>query len=522
MRTRALTLIVGLIVACASACGATDDLLGAPAVAGTSNLPGSDAPGGPLPGGSSEDEQFPADLVGAYTGPDMRVLTNPILNYRQLRARVTRVFADSGIGGDTGVYFTAKLGLLGGADFSTRFVETRGITADYLLALDAIAKDACARAVANKTGPFAGESPATVSGDGESALIGRIFPRMLFRAATPSELTSTKAFITELATLSDRTSAWAGACEVLVRHPDSIFSRAPSYAAANADDKARLALTKVANDLVARPPTDDEFKTLAGKPLSELATYFMGLPEFRDYMFHRARVRMESTGTPESDEPARMFALLAQSGAPLQELLVGDYAVDANFQKVARPEVHGKSGVLTMKGFLRNKPGLPHYNYPARVFGDFLGQTFQLTAAIVDLRADATVESTVTPGSTCAGCHQYLTPLAYQRLRWGDDGVYRERDSAGSIIDDSDRGVVEGYRFKGKGIAAFAEQAIRKEGFLRASFQTMVAMLYGRPMRYKEDERALYRQLWSASFEHKGDLRELIKVIINSPGYLES
>ena len=48
-----------------------------------------------------------------------------VVGYLQLKARVARVFADTGIGGDTEAYFASKLPLLGGADFKTLYVTAR-------------------------------------------------------------------------------------------------------------------------------------------------------------------------------------------------------------------------------------------------------------------------------------------------------------------------------------------------------------------------------------------------------------
>ncbi len=128
------------------------------------------------------------------------------------------------------------------------------------------------------------------------------------------------------------------------------------------------------------------------------------------------RIRTESEGTADSDEPARLWTYLATTGAPMQELLTGDYSVAADFSKVPRPSVHGKTGVLTMKGFIQNKPGLPHYNYAARVMTDFMGSIFEVPSEVFDMRGAATAASTVDPTSICFSCHQLLTPLAHQRL----------------------------------------------------------------------------------------------------------
>src|SRR5262249_8486592 len=157
------------------------------------------------------------------------------------------------------------------------------------------------------------------------------------------------------------------------------------------------------------------------------------------------------------------------SGSPMQELLTADYSVDGNFGKTGRGPEHGRTGILTMPGFIKSKPGLPHFNYPARVMSDYMGTIFEVTPEVV---ADGLkpAASTTEPGSTCIVCHGVLTPLAYQRLRWADDGTYRTTDEKGAPIDDSDRNLVADYAFKGAGMESFAVTAVKKEKFIRQTF----------------------------------------------------
>jgi hypothetical protein len=517
LRKTSFMLIASII--CASACS----LVGSDSL-GDGEKSGGGGPGednSPLPGGVETDEQFPADLVAAYTGPDVSTYANTFVDYRQLRARIKTVFADDAIGGNTDSYIASKIALLGGADFKTRYTEARVASTDFLLAVDGIAKDACERAATNKTGPFSGRDPAAVAGADEEVLAAQLYQKMVFRKASADETAAAKKLAADLIPLSpSKTSAWAGVCEMLVRHPDSLFTLPPSYATAPADDKERMRIVKFANDFASRPPTEAEFASLAGKKSAEMVDYFFALPEFRETMMHRLRIRTESSGTPETDEPARLWTYLVMNRAPFQDLLRGEYSVDANFNRVERPANHGKTGVLTMKGFIQGKLNLPHYNYSARVMTDFFGQTFEVTQAILDERSTATVSSTVQQGTTCYNCHSILTPLAHQRLKWADDGSYRENDEKGAPIDDSDRGLVAAYRFKGKGMAAFSEQGVKKEAFLRTTMQTHVNMLFGRPMRFKEDERTLYKTLWRTSFRENGNIVALIKDVVASPGYI--
>jgi hypothetical protein len=174
-----------------------------------------------------------------------------------------------------------------------------------------------------------------------------------------------------------------------------------------------------------------------------------------------------------------------------------------------------------MPGYISKHPGLPHFNYSARVFGDYMGVVFNVDQNILNMRINATAASTVAPGSICVGCHHLLTPLAYQRSGWADDGGYKGGfDDAGAPIDDTDRNLVPDYPYKGKGLEAFSTVAIRKEAFLRRSFDTQFQFLYGRPMRYDQDERVLYRQLWLSAFGTGGNTKALVKIIATNPSYL--
>jgi hypothetical protein len=473
-----------------------------------------------VPGGDLADEKFPAALLAPYTGPPIDNYDNTAVGYVQLKARVMRVFADTAIGGDTNAFIAAKIALLGGADFVTHFSEARVVTPDFLLALDGIAKTACARAAANKTGPFAGADPGTDAPGGPPGLVTQLYNQMLFRPPSSQEVTDTVGLYNQLVPLStSKTDAWAGICEALVRHPDSIFTLPPSVTAVSGADKERLQLVKLANDLVGRPPSVDEMTSLAGKAVNDKIDHYVSLPEFRDFYMHRVRLRTESLGTPESDEPARLWTYLVVNGAPMQDLLKADYTVDANLQKIARDPVHGTTGLLTMPGYIKTKPGLPHYNYAARVMTDFMGQIFEVPPSIVAMRIPGAVASTVQPGSVCITCHGVLTPLATQRLRWADDGTYRTNDANGPI-DDSDRNLVPDYPFKGQGMGAFAVQAVKKEMFFRQTFQSQFLFFMGRQMRYDQDERTVYLALWLKAFATNGDLREVIKIIANVPSYL--
>ena len=242
--------------------------------------------------------------------------------------------------------------------------------------------------------------------------------------------------------------------------------------------------------------------------------------EFRDFYFHRIRLYLESQGTASQDEPARLWSYIAFNDRPFQEILTANYSVDESFNRVSRPEQHGRTGVLTTKGFIEGKPGLPHYNYAAQVTMLFLGYVYEVPPEIVEQREGVTALGTTDPNSNCYSCHKILTPLAFQRSNWNDLGEYRAKDDDGTNIDASDRGVVAEYPFKGNGLEAFALQAVKKERFIRTIINTHVSFYFGRPLRYREDERLLYKRLWDVAHDSDFSLKAVIRAIVLSPEYV--
>ncbi|XXF77499.1 carbohydrate-binding domain-containing protein [Myxococcaceae bacterium GXIMD 01537] len=362
----------------------------------------------------------------------------------------------------------------------------------------------------------------TQRADAAKARVDTLFRRLLYRGASAQEQAAGLSLVVDLLELeNDLPKAWSGLCEGLMRSPDYLFTLPPSREKTTGAEKERLLLVKLAQDLLGRPPTAAEFQALetGTKTYAQLVDDYLASPDFRAYYFHKMRVRTESEGTPDTDEPARLWTYLATQEAPLEELLMGDYSVGADFTKVARPAQHGRTGVLTMKGFIKNKPGLPHYNYAARVMTDFMGTLYEVPAEVFDMRGAATAASTVDPTSICYTCHQTLTPLAHQRLRWDDEGQYRTQDVEGRNLDDSDRGLVSAYSFKGQGMEAFATQAVKKEAFQRRTLNAQFALFFGREMRHREDERALYKRLWDVSQESHGNLKAVLRTIALSPEY---
>jgi hypothetical protein len=322
--------------------------------------------------------------------------------------------------------------------------------------------------------------------------------------------------------LSAQQAGWEGLCRALMKHPDFLFTRPLSLAGLHDPaTRRRLQLVKIAQDLVGRPPTPAEVaKVDAGAPLTALVNAYLASDEFADFYYRRIRLYLESHGTVSDDEPARLWSWIALNDRPFKEILTADYTVDPDWKRQPRPVACGKSGVLTMKGFISGKPGLPHFNYAAQVAEKFLGYVFVVPLEIVKIRNGLTAASTTSPGSVCYSCHQVLTPLAYQRSRYTDDGAYHEKDKQGQPIDDTDHGVVPSYPFKGEGLAAFAQQAVNKERFIRTIIQTHFVFYFGREMRYDRDERALYKRLWDTEQANHFNIKGLIRALVLSPEYL--
>ncbi|MCC6509878.1 MAG: hypothetical protein IT423_12270, partial [Pirellulaceae bacterium] len=318
-------------------------------------------------------------------------------------------------------------------------------------------------------------------------------------------------------------AAWVALCAALVRHPDFLFTRPTTlFATPDPTIKSRLQLVKLALDLVGRSPTQAELNMLTGgSTLPQMADRYLASDEFKQFYFHRIRLHLESQGTDVQDEPARLWCHVAFNERPFQEILTADYTADAQFQKQERPSYHGRTGVLTTRGFIQGKPGLPHYNYAAQVSMLFLGYVYEVPPEIVELREGVTALGTTDPNSVCYSCHKILTPLAFQRSNWTDDGDFRLKDEYELPIDASDRGASVDYPFTGSGLEAFATQAARKERFIRTIINTHVNFYFGRPLRHREDERELYRRLWEHVHETNFQIPALIRAIVTSPEYLE-
>lgn len=316
--------------------------------------------------------------------------------------------------------------------------------------------------------------------------------------------------------------AWSGVCEAVMRHPDWLFARAPSFDASTSDDeRERLLVTQSALLLLDRTPTDDELGRFDVGELSrnDLIDQWLDSAEHRAMYQQKVREILEFDGTPDGDEPSRLWGFIAAEDRPLREILTADYTVDDNGARVERPSEHGQTGVLTMKGYIKGKPGLPHYNYAARVLTGFMGVIFNVPQEALDARATATASSTVDPGSLCFSCHRLLTPLAHQRQRWDDDGNFRTTFDDGRVIDDSDNNLVADYPFRGTGLEAFSLVAVKKESFARRIANAHFQLAFGRLLRHEQDERTVYHSIYDAIDRGDGNFHDVMRAVLFSTSF---
>jgi hypothetical protein len=375
-------------------------------------------------------------------------------------------------------------------------------------------------------GPLPGSTDGSPTGRAEAITkLQTLFERVLLRApvrgGAGDEIEPLYDVLADTEIFSgDRASGWSGACEALLGHPDFLFTRAGAFDAASGGERERLLTIKSAFDLIDRPPTDDELLRFnAGEARAALVDEWLGSPEFDRAYEQRIRAVLEFDGTPDGEEPARLWSYITRADRPLQEVLTADYTVGEAGAPVERPAEHGATGILTMKGYIVGKPGLPHYNYAARVLTGFLGFVFEVPQEALDARATATAASTVDPTSICFSCHRVLTPLAHQRQRWDDLGNYRTTFDDGRTIDDSDNDLVADYPFRGPGLESFSLVAVRKEGFIRKMVNTHFQMMFGRNLRHDLDERDVYLTLWNAADSGRGTFKSVLRTILASRSY---
>src|SRR5262249_20347505 len=123
-------------------------------------------------------------------------------------------------------------------------------------------------------------------------------------------------------------AAWESLCRALMKHPDFLFTRPRSLATVmDPKERRHLQLVKIAQDVGAPTTTDAELGKLdrggpGGRPLplSALVNDYLASPEFRSFYFHRIRLYLESHGTEEEDEPARLWCYVAFNNRPFKEI----------------------------------------------------------------------------------------------------------------------------------------------------------------------------------------------------------
>ncbi len=307
--------------------------------------------------------------------------------------------------------------------------------------------------------------------------------------------------------LSSTRAGWAGLIEALIQRPEFLL---PSD---GNDASPSTMLARVALDLVGRIPTREEFLRFESSvDLGSMIDSYLASDEFKDFFFHRARIALRSRGTEESDEPARLWTYIATKDLSYRELFTADYTVSTDWERAPRRPEHGATGILTMKGYLAGKPGLPKFTYPAQVLTFAMGLQFEVSDAVEQAREK--VVSTTDPASMCYSCHKLLTPLAYQRERWDVHGHYRTVDDEHNPIDDTDRGVVPDYPFRGAGLSAFTTKVVRKERFVRTFINLHYDMLFHRQLRVYEDQRDEYRELYDFAIENDLRIRPLLKKML--------
>ncbi len=142
--------------------------------------------------GTPADEQFPRSLLSEYPEPTDQAAPNQFLSYRQLKAKILRLFDDDGVRGDRDL-FADNLAALGGADFDTRFNESTEPSAASLSALETLSKHVAERAFRHRTGPFTDWPWATTeSKDTDSdtleVAVQHLYQQVLLRPATDTEV----------------------------------------------------------------------------------------------------------------------------------------------------------------------------------------------------------------------------------------------------------------------------------------------------------------------------------------------
>ena len=82
-------------------------------------------------------------------------------------------------------------------------------------------------------------------------------------------------------------------------------------------------------------------------------------------------------------------------------------------------------------------------------------------------------------------------------------------------------GAIFQFMFVEPAANAFALQAVKKERFIRTMIDTHFDFLFGRSLRYRTDERELYKRLWDTVHEEGFKIKGLLRALVTSPEYLK-
>ena len=154
------------------------------------------------------DEQFPRALLLPYRGTEPAGVDNQFLSYWQLKSKIQILFNDSWQRNGRDL-FAENISLFGGADFETRFNESREPSAPFLTGLEMLAKDVSRRAFEQKSGPFQigavdWSTPLAPDSDMETLRqgIAQLYQKILFRTPTANEYDQAIKLLTHIGGLS--------------------------------------------------------------------------------------------------------------------------------------------------------------------------------------------------------------------------------------------------------------------------------------------------------------------------------
>ncbi len=457
----------------------------------------------------------------ATVSPQPNTGGQPIMEFRINGTAVASITVPGANGTTTTVSTVAHIDEAGPADIAVAFVNDSGDGGDRNLFVDSWTVE----------GPVAGTTNGGADGEANAkrtiqTLGSRILQRP-FNRSDDASLDETDDLYDVLLAMNDfegstQKQAWAGVCEALLQHPDFLFTRPPTFdTTTDATVRERMLLMQAALVLMDRTPTNDELGRFDVGEVDRPALIDAWLSSSEHATSYQNRVReiLEFDGTPDGEEPTRLWSFVERTDRPLKEILTADYTVNDVGDRIERGAEHGRTGVLTMKGYIVGKPGLPHYNYAARVMTGFMGRVFEVPQAALDARATATATSTVDPTSLCFSCHNVLTPLMHQRQKWTDNGEFREVFDDGRVINDSDNALVEGYPFAGVGMESFSLVAVKKEAFARRMANAHFLMVFGRLLRLEgatANEGLVYRELFDVIAQGNGTLKDVQRHILLS------